>query len=281
MISRPYAIVDVFAQSPLEGNPLAVFPDGAGLEGEVMQRTARELQLSETVFLLRPGHAVAADRRARIFTPRAELAFAGHPVLGAAFVLSAGRPARLRIQTGAGVLPVAVEAGTDDGRLYGELEHASPEPEPFPRARELLAALHVSESRLPVEAYRNGPWHVYVALSDEREVRELEPDMAALSRLGDSLGVSCFAGSGSRFKTRMFAPALGVAEDPATGSAAGPLAAHLVRHGVLTAGQEIEIRQGEEIGRPSLLRARVAPNGETVVVGGSGYVVAHGEYRLQ
>jgi trans-2,3-dihydro-3-hydroxyanthranilate isomerase len=107
--------------------------------------------------------------------------------------------------------------------------------------------------------------------------------MGALAALDRGFGVSCFAGSGARFKTRMFAPAAGVPEDPATGSAAGPLALHLARHGWIEYGAEIEIRQGDEIGRPSVLRARVEGGPgriERIVVGGSAVIVARGEYRL-
>ncbi len=110
----------------------------------------------------------------------------------------------------------------------------------------------------------------------------LRPDLAALADVG-ALGVSCFAASGTRVKTRMFAPALGVAEDPATGSAAGPLAVHLARHGWTEFGQWIEIRQGEEIGRPSLLRAVAHGSSdglERVLVGGGVVVVARGSYRV-
>jgi len=128
-----------------------------------------------------------------------------------------------------------------------------------------------------------------VALSTPDQVAALTPDLAALARLGrdlelPSLGVSCFAKvSDGHFKTRMFAPGLGVAEDPATGSAAGPLALHLVRHGWAAPGDEIEIVQGVEIDRPSLLRARIdgdPANPTRIAVGGSAVIVAHGHFRL-
>jgi trans-2,3-dihydro-3-hydroxyanthranilate isomerase len=123
-----------------------------------------------------------------------------------------------------------------------------------------------------------------VALGSEQAVAAVRPDLAALEGLGDQLGVNTFAGSGGRFKTRMFSPSLGVPEDPATGSAAGPLAVHLARHGWSRYGAEIEISQGAEIRRPSLLRARVeGAEGriERVIVGGSAVAVARGEYRLE
>ncbi len=157
-----------------------------------------------------------------------------------------------------------------------------PTVEPFARADELLAALGVERSELPVEVYDNGVKHVYVALASEDAVAALAPDMEVLSRLG-VLGVNCFAGAGTRWKTRMFAPADGVAEDPATGSAAGPLACHLARHGRIAWGEQIEISQGAEMGRPSTLFA-TAHGGDGLIdrveVGGSAVVVARGEFRL-
>jgi trans-2,3-dihydro-3-hydroxyanthranilate isomerase len=273
---HPYVIVDVFTDTPLEGNQLAVFTDAQAIPSERMQAIAREMNLSETVFVL-PAQD-GADVRIRIFTPSNELPFAGHPTLGTAMVLGEpeGRQA-VQLETGAGVIPVEFEWA--DGRIVsGRMRQPIPTWEPYGRAEELLAALGVDASELPVEAYRNGPLHAYVALASEPAVAALEPDLGALAKLPD-LGVSCFAGSGSHWKTRMFAPAHGVAEDPATGSAAGPLALHLVRHGRIAFGQEIEIRQGAEIGRPSTLYARVEGQGDRIdriEVAGSAVVVARG-----
>jgi trans-2,3-dihydro-3-hydroxyanthranilate isomerase len=123
---------------------------------------------------------------------------------------------------------------------------------------------------------------VYVALGSREEVAALDPDIQRLRALGD-FGFNCFAGEGTSWKTRMFGPGLGVAEDPATGSAAGPLAYHLVRHGRIAFGDEIEIEQGTEIKRRSTLFARVDGSGDTVErieVGGSAVVVARGEFSL-
>jgi trans-2,3-dihydro-3-hydroxyanthranilate isomerase len=275
-----YVVADVFADTPLQGNPLAVFLDGRGLSSESMQSAARELRLSETAFVL-PAEG-GGHRRIRIFTPAAELPFAGHPVLGSAFVLAEllGETA-LRLETGAGVVPVELER---DGRhvVFGRMDQPIPVGEPYERADELLRALGLARSELPVDAYLSGPLHVFVALPSEDAVAALRPDPGALRALGE-LGVSCFAGSGLRWKTRMFAPGLGVPEDPATGSAAGPLAVHLARYGQIAFGQEIEIRQGAEIGRPSVLHARAdgsAKRIDRVTVGGSAVVVARGEYLL-
>jgi trans-2,3-dihydro-3-hydroxyanthranilate isomerase len=278
---REYVVLDVFTDTPLEGNQVAVFSDGSGLSSALMQRAAREMNLSETVFLL-PGED-GADARARIFTPSAELPFAGHPVLGTAFLLGERlRKPLVRLQTGAGTISIALQRD-GDRIVFGEMEQPLPVLEPFDPVSELLEAVGVERSRLPVEAYRNGPLHVYVALSSDAEVAALRPDTVSLAQIADSFGVSCFAVSGARVKTRMFAPALGVNEDPATGSAAGPLALHLARHGEIEFGERVEIRQGAEIARPSLLYARVDGTSqkiERVVVGGSAVLVAQGRYRL-
>ncbi len=280
MSFHPYLILDVFSDAVLRGNQLAVFLDGDDVPERLMQPAARELNLSETVFLL-PGDP-EADARARIFTPVAELPFAGHPTLGSAFVVGDRLGLeRVRLRTAAGVVPISLQRR--DGQIvYGEMEQPIPSFEPFGPTAELLSALGVSGSELPVEVYSNGPRHVYVALGDASAVAALEPDLGALARLGP-LGVSCFARDGARVKSRMFGPGLGVAEDPATGSAAGPLALHLARHGWIGFGQELEIRQGEEIARPSVLQARVlgsAARVEKVLVGGAAVVAARGEYRL-
>ena len=277
-----YVIADVFTDVPLEGNQVAVFTEAAGLDEAQMQRTARELNLSETVFVLAAGEDPDADATIRIFTPTTELPFAGHPVLGTAFVLGAelgGSVVRLR--TPAAVVPVRLTRERDR-IVFGEMEQPIPTWQPFAREAEALAALGAAGPELPLEVYDNGPSHLCVALADERTVAELSPDMGALAALGP-LNISCFAGTGQVFKTRMFAPAIGVAEDPATGSAAGPLAVHLARHGRIEFGQDIEIHQGAEIKRPSVLHARVDGSSERierVAVGGAAVVVARGQYRL-
>jgi trans-2,3-dihydro-3-hydroxyanthranilate isomerase len=276
-----YVIADVFTDRPLAGNQLAVFTDAREIPEESLQPLAREMNFAETVFVYPAegdGHA-----RIRIFTPMAELPFAGHPVLGTAFVLAGPlQLVEIRLETGAGVVPVALER--EGARIvFGWMSQPIPSVEPFPREEELLRAVGVERSELPVELYDLGIRHVYVALPSEEAVAGLRPDLGALAELTGIVGVSCFAGSGTRWKTRMFAPADGVPEDPATGSAAGPLACHLARHGRISFGEEIEISQGAEIGRPSTLYARVegsAERIERVEVGGSAVIVARGEFRL-
>jgi trans-2,3-dihydro-3-hydroxyanthranilate isomerase len=276
-----YVVADVFTDTPLEGNQLAVFTDGRDIDDETMQALARETKFSETVFVL-PTEA-DADVRIRIFTPAAEIPFAGHPTLGTAFVLGGPlQKAVIRLETGAGVVPVELER--EGARIvFGRMQQPIPSVEPYQDADELLDALGVTESKLPVEVYDNGLRHVFVCLGSEEEVAALTPDFARLARNGSAQTHSCFAGEGRRWKTRMFAPGGGVAEDPATGSAAGPLALHVARHGLAPFGEEIEITQGVEIDRPSKLYARVEGGSdgvERVEVGGSSVVVARGEFRL-
>jgi len=274
-----YVVADVFTDVPLTGNQLAVFTDGRDVDDDTMQRLARELNFSETVFVL-PAES-GGHVRIRIFTPATELPFAGHPVLGSAFVL--GGPLQLveiRLETGSGIVPVTLER--EGARIvFGRMQQPIPEFEPFAEAEGLQELLGV-RSQLPIELYHLGPKHVYLELSSEDEVAALAPDFAALARLTHA-GVNCFAGSGKRWKTRMFAPADGVPEDPATGSAAGPLAIHLARHGRIAFGDEIEISQGEELRRPSKLYARVEGSAEEIArveVGGSAVIVARGEFRI-
>jgi trans-2,3-dihydro-3-hydroxyanthranilate isomerase len=276
-----YVVADVFTSRPLEGNQLAVFTDAREIPEHRLQPLAKEMAFSETVFVYPPeaeGHA-----RLRIFTPASELPFAGHPVLGTAFVL--GTPMQLPeiwLETKSGIVPVTLERG-DGGRLdFGRMSQPIPTIEPYAQADEVLEALGGVEPQAPVELYDNGLRFVLVLLGSPEEVAGLEPDFAALARF-DVVGTNCFAGSGSKWKTRMFAPAQGIDEDPATGSAAGPIACHLARHGLISFGDEIELSQGAEIGRPSTLYAKVEGSPESierVEVGGCAVIVARGEFRV-
>jgi trans-2,3-dihydro-3-hydroxyanthranilate isomerase len=273
-----YVVADVFTDTPLTGNQLAVFTDARELPEEQLQPLAREMAYSETVFVYpaeADGHA-----RIRIFTPSNELPFAGHPVLGTAFVLAGPlQLGQIRLETGAGTITLTLER--EGARIvFGWMEQPVPQWRPYERADELLETLGV-ESELPVDWYDLGPSHVYVTLPSAEEVASLRPDFGRLVDF-DS-GINCFARRDGGFKTRMFAPGSGVAEDPATGSAAGPLAVHLLRYGWISSGDEIEIEQGTELKRPSRLFARASGTSERidrVDVGGSAVVVARGEFQL-
>jgi trans-2,3-dihydro-3-hydroxyanthranilate isomerase len=275
-----YVIADVFTGTPLTGNQLAVYTNASDIPEERMQDIAREMNLSETVFVLPPkddGHV-----HIRIFTPATELPFAGHPTLGSAFVLAGPlQLTEIKLETGIGVVPVRVER---EGAkiVFGWMAQPIPTWAPFEQEAEALAALGVESSGMPVEVYENGPRHVFVRLGSEDAVAAVEPDMGRLNKLG-AVGFSTFAGDGTKWKSRMFGPGLGVNEDPATGSAAGPLGVHLLRHGLIESAQEIEVTQGVEMLRPSKLHVRVTgtpENIETVEVGGEAVIVASGELQL-
>jgi trans-2,3-dihydro-3-hydroxyanthranilate isomerase len=277
--SLRYVVADVFTDTPLTGNQLAVFTDGRDLDDGTMQKLAKEMNFSETVFVL-PAEA-GGHARIRIFTPVTELPFAGHPVLGSAFVLAGPlQLGEIQLETGSGIVPVTLHR--EGARItFGWMRQPIPEIEPFAEADAVQELLGI-RSQLPVELYHQGPGFAYFELESKDALAALTPDFAALGRI-TGYGISCLAGSGSSWKTRMFAPTSGVPEDPATGSAAGPLALHLARHGRIAFGDEIELSQGDEIGRPSRLFARVtgsAENVETIEVGGSAVIVARGEFKL-
>jgi trans-2,3-dihydro-3-hydroxyanthranilate isomerase len=276
-----YVVCDVFTDRPLAGNQLAVFTDARAIPEDQLQLLAREMAFSETVFV----YPAAGDGhvRLRIFTPAVEIPFAGHPVLGSAFVLAGPLQVEtVRLETGVGVIPVHVER--EGARIvFGRMEQVVPTWQAYPRADDMLAALGVERSEQPVEVYDNGLQMAFVVLGSEEEVAAVKPDLNRLAELPDVVGTNCSAGSGRRWKTRMFAPADGVAEDPATGSAAGPLAVHLVRRGLVGSGEEIEISQGAEVGRPSTLFATAwgtSDRIERVEVAGSAVIVARGEFQL-
>jgi len=275
-----YVVCDVFTNRPLTGNQLAVFTDARAIPEATLPLLAREMNFSETVFVY-PASA-GGHARIRIFTPGRELPFAGHPVLGAAFVL--GGPLQLEtivLETGTGLVPVALQR-EGPKIVFGRMTQPIPKVEPVPETGAIVAALGGVKPVLPVERYVNGPRHVMVNVESPDQVARLTPDFAALARATRD-GVSCFAGRSRSWKTRMFAPGHGINEDPATGSAAGPLACHLMRHGVIAPGEEIEIAQGAEIGRPSTLYARATSTRDTIAtveVGGSAVTVARGEFPL-
>lgn len=273
-------MLDVFTDTPLQGNPVAIFTDADAIDPAAMQLLARELNLSETVFL-------HSDNRVRIYTPTVELPFAGHPVLGTAFYLGERDGVdTVRLQTGAGSISIELVRGTPGGAiLLGEMTQPLPTWEPFGEPEALLDALLLPASTVPIEVYDNGPRFVFVAVDGIEALSALAPDLNALAGL-DATGVSCFTLTGAdpaSARVRMFAPGAGVPEDPATGSAAGPLAAHLARHGRIWFGQPLTIAQGAEIGRPSKLIATAHGTVEAldrVTVAGSAVLVARGDYRL-
>jgi trans-2,3-dihydro-3-hydroxyanthranilate isomerase len=297
----------VFTDRPFGGNPLAVFHEAEGLSSAEMQQLAQEMNLSETTFVL-PPTVDGADFKVRIFTPGSELPFAGHPVVGTHWVLARlGRVelrepvTEVRFELGVGVLPA--ELHVRGGRVervvmtqgrpsfHGVLQDPS----------ELAAALDLSpfaitETGLPVELVSTGLPQLMVPVSSLREVQRLDAnrlDVGALNRVLGALGTACAMvfsleteNPGVTVHTRMFAPSLGVPEDPATGSANGALGAYLVRHRAVPLGTpttRIESEQGLEMGRPSRLGIEVDGSPEeihAVRVGGQVVQIAEGEVRF-
>ncbi|HET9933344.1 MAG TPA: PhzF family phenazine biosynthesis protein [Polyangiaceae bacterium] len=275
-----YVLCDVFTNQALTGNPLAVFTDARTLSSDTMQAIAREMNLSETVFVLPPS--VGGHAKIRIFTPRAELKFAGHPTLGSAFVLGGPLQAEtVRLETGVGIIPVRLDR--DGAKIaFGWMQQKVPSATPFTRAAELLEALGVERSLAPVVAYDNGAQHVYVVVSSFEAVASLRPRLDRIAEIAEQT-VNVCAISGARAKTRAFAPRHGIAEDPATGSAAGPLTVHLAEHGLAAFGEQLIIEQGTEIQRPSELYAIAhgeRGNVTSVDVGGSAVIIGRGELNI-
>jgi trans-2,3-dihydro-3-hydroxyanthranilate isomerase len=273
-----YVFADVFTDTPLTGNQLAVFTDARGLDAETMQALALEIGFSETVFLLPPEQGGTA--RIRIFNPAYEMKFAGHPTLGAAFVL--GAPLQrgvVELETGAGIVPVAFERDESGRIVFGRMTQPIPRVEEVDDPDGVLAAIGAQRSTLPIELYDNGARHIIVTLDGVLELGALVRDGAAIEAL-EITGVNAVARSESGWRNRML---WAHGEDPATGSAAGPIACHLARHGLIGWRDEIVIAQGVEMGRPSILHAR-ADGGDGLIdaveVGGAAVIVARGEFRL-
>ena len=273
-----YVVVDVFTDTALAGNQLAVFTDARGIDAETMQALALEIGFSETTFVLPPEAGGTA--RLRIFNPDSEMQFAGHPVLGTAWVLA--QPLQrgvVELETGSGLVPVEVDRDESGALVFGRMRQPIPTVEPLADEARLLSVLGLERSELPVELYDNGATHIVVTLPSKEAVGALTPASPDIASFGVT-GVNCISGSGTDWKSRMFWPR---GEDAATGSAAGPIACHVCRHGLVGWGEWIEITQGVEIRRPSTLFARAhGAGGEIVGVdcGGRAVVVARGEFRL-
>jgi trans-2,3-dihydro-3-hydroxyanthranilate isomerase len=276
--SYRYRVVDVFTERPLEGNGLAVFTDAAGMDDDTMQKVAREMNLSETTFVLpatRPGCAA----RIRIFTPARELGFAGHPTVGSAFVLmdeGVASGERFVLDEKAGPVPVRVEAG-ERPRLWLTTPPISVG---GTRDRALCArALGVDPGDLldvAPQVVSAGNPALFVALRDRGAVDRAWLDLAGLPALrGDeteSMFVFVFAPTPEGAYSRMFAPDFGVTEDPATGSATGPLAVFMMRNALVSnaPGTRFVSEQGTKMRRRSLLHVLVhgAGGADGIEVGG-------------
>lgn len=297
-MSLSYLQYDVFTSEPLTGNQLAVFPDARGLSTERMQRIAREMNFSETTFIL-PSERDGTDIRMRIFTPFIEMPAAGHPTIGSTFALAhlgVIPHGRDRFVFGLNIGPTPVDLEWRDGALaFAWMTQRNPEFGPPVEARDqVAAALGLTAEDLapglPIQQVSCGVPFLLVPLRDSAAVDRAVSEAGALRRLGvldaEQPAVFLFAivpdESGALVHSRMFAPDFGIVEDPATGIASGPLGGYLVQHGLVRgeAAGRIVSRQGVAMGRPSRIHIAIegGPGAITrVKVGGQAVLVARGE----
>jgi PhzF family phenazine biosynthesis protein len=279
MILRRYAEIDVFTEQPYLGNPLAVVLDGAGLDDAAMQRFARWTNLSETSFLLEPTDA-AADYRVRIWTPGGELPFAGHPTLGSCHAwLAAGGVAQaaeaIVQQCGVGLVRVR----RDGERLAFEAPPLRREAVDDAALAPVLDALGLRRGQLRSAAWLdNGPRWLGLLLESAAAVLALEPDHAALKALGIKVGAigAHDAASACAFEVRAFAAAIGIPEDPVTGSLNASLAQWLIGEGI--APPRYVAAQGTRLGRAG--RVHIEQRDAAVWVGGVSVGCVEGRVRL-
>ncbi|MBB4665074.1 PhzF family phenazine biosynthesis isomerase [Conexibacter arvalis] len=293
MASHRYTLLDVFTATPLEGNGLAVVHDADGLDDATMLAFARETRLSETTFVQTATDA-GADYRNRIWTVELELPFAGHPSLGTAVAvarangLEPGGTARYVQQTGAGLQPIDVTLHADGDRAYASmLQEPAIHGAEVERA-EALAAIGLTvedgDPALPPQVVSTGVPHLMLPLRDRDAAARAVPDYARLDTLLRAHGAVVLyaaacdprgAGAESTAHARSFAFSAEIGEDPATGSAAGPLCAYLHAR---TGSDRLAIDQGVEMGRASRLDAAI--DGDRVRVGGDVVVLVDGTLRL-
>jgi trans-2,3-dihydro-3-hydroxyanthranilate isomerase len=292
-----YYTLDVFTDRVFGGNPLAVFPDAREIPAGQMQRAARELNLSETVFVL-PPQTAEGTRRLRIFTPGVELPFAGHPTVGTAILLAMlgevameGDEARIVFEEGVGPVPVTIR-GRGGKPDFAQLSAAMlPESRPAPAREEIAALLGLSADEVGAEGYEAeavscGVPFVIAPLRDLDALGRARVDPAVWQRLlADAWAPHVYVftpetGSAADFRVRMFAPAMGIVEDPATGGAASAFAGYLATRGAAADGTlRWTVEQGIEMGRPSTLylEADKADGAVTAIrVGGSAVLVGKG-----
>ena len=293
-----YLHLDVFTEQPLEGNQLAVFTDGAGVDAKVMQRIAREMAFPESTFLL-PKEDPTTDVRMRIFTPSRELPMAGHPTVGSTFALAHTgviKPGQERFVFGLGVGPTRVDLDWTGERLaFAWMYQQRPTfGDPIGDAGGLAAALGLEPSSmlsaLPVQVVSCGLPFLMVPIATADAVDSAEVDAARLKAVERALGLdgvgffvfspSVADGSASAH-SRMFAPDFGMLEDPATGAASGPLGCYLVHHGVVpeALAGKIVSNQGVRMGRPSQIHIAIGLDGKEIVevkVGGKAVVLGEG-----
>lgn len=304
MASYRYTHLDVFTNRPFEGNQLAVFLDGRGLDARQMQTIAREMNFSESTFIL-PAESLDTDVRMRIFTPGQELPMAGHPTIGSTFAL-AGQgtiaPGRDRFVFGLGVGPTPVELTWHGNELhFAWMDQPRPDVrQPAASAADIVRAVGldpaaVERSGLPIQEISCGVPYILIPVDRRAAIDAAAVDMAVLHRLRSAfdvpeVGLYLFSvepvDADVTVYSRMFAPGFGVIEDPATGSASGPLGCYLVAHGIVPADRAGAIvnLQGVKMGRPSRLHIAIGANAsgaiERVQVGGQAVIVGDGKLEV-
>ncbi len=281
MTTRRFAQIDVFTTRAGYGNPVAVVLDADDLDAATMQRFATWMNLSETTFMLAPT-TPQADFRLRIFTPRRELPFAGHPTVGTAYALLDMRPEwrgreRLTLECAAGLLAVRVEGADAQRRIFVQAPDAKLAAPAAELVDEIARALRVRPKADPApRLIDNGPRWLVAELVDATAVRSLQPDLAetaALTTRHGAVGVCAFGreptGAAAAIAVRAFCPADGIPEDPVTGSANAAIGAFLHANGALaTIGSRYRASQGREVGRDGYVDVEVDPRTGTVVIGG-------------
>jgi PhzF family phenazine biosynthesis protein len=279
--------VDVFTSNPMYGNALAVIFDTEGLTTEDMQRIAAWTNLSETTFVLPPTQPTA-DYRVRIFTPRSELPFAGHPSVGTAHALIESERVAVKPhlvqECAAGLLPVEVIGDGFDQRIFVRAPRAAISAPARDVTAELTRALGVAPTAAPM-LVNVGPDWLLCDLGSEDAVRGLKPDMTAIARLSDiAIGVAVFGRSDNKdyaLAVRAFAPADGVPEDPVTGSANAAIGAFLHANGGLKKiGAKYRASQGREVGRDGYVDVRVDETTGDVDIGGQTVTCVDGVLAL-
>ncbi len=281
----PFRLVDVFCERPLTGNQLCVVPEPGPMDDATMQSLAREIGFSETTFVTSYGD----DRYSmRIFTPGSELPFAGHPTLGTAFVMVAeGRVnSPLTQVVEAGEFPVEVDLARGFATMRQLPPTFGPEIDDVGRVAAggglTPADLHPD---LPPQLVSTGLPHLLVPVRDEGTLRRAHRNDEALAAIQERYGpdaIYLFALTEDGVTARLFDAGLGIGEDPATGSAAGPLGAYLAARGVAGVPGKLVINQGERVGRPSVLQVEVEPEGDSwsVRVGGGVAIVGTGSFQI-
>ena len=295
MTSYAYLHYDVFTDEPLLGNQLAVFPDASGLTTAQMQKIAREINFSETTFVL-PAERADTDIRMRIFTPGVEMPMAGHPTVGSTFALAhtgAIARGRTRFVFGLNVGPTPVDLEWDGDRVrfvwmtQGRPTFGKPVTDRAAVASSIGLRVDDLVDELPIREVSCGVPYLFVPLRDQNTVDRATGDSVSMLELPDLSrshpAILLFATNGADSYSRMFAPSLGVFEDPATGSAAGPLGCYLLEHRVVSSDQARQMTnlQGVKMGRAS--RIHMAITGAhgaitDVKVGGESVLVARGEF---